>query len=47
MTRVRVTAPRTAAQPAGDTREAAQESDVGQGVERLLPFTGEDELKNP
>jgi hypothetical protein len=36
MTRVRVTAPRTAALPANDTREAAQESEVGQVFVRSL-----------
>ncbi len=36
MTRVRVTAPRTAALPARDTREAAQESEVGQVFVRSL-----------
>ena len=36
MTRVRVTAPTTAARPAQETREAAQESDVGQVFVRSL-----------
>lgn len=36
MTRVRVTAPRSAARPAADTREAAEDSDVGQIFVRSL-----------
>lgn len=36
MTRVRVTAPRTAARPAKETREAAQDSEVGQVFVRSL-----------
>ena len=36
MTRVRVTAPRTAPRPAGESREAAEESDVGQVFVRSL-----------
>jgi uncharacterized membrane protein (DUF485 family) len=36
MTRVRVTAPRSAARPAADSREAAQESEVGQVFVRSL-----------
>ncbi|MDT0194633.1 hypothetical protein Q9R30_04615 [Arthrobacter sp. AB6] len=36
MTRVRVTAPRTALRPAKETREAAQDSEVGQVFVRSL-----------
>ncbi|QHK18620.1 hypothetical protein GU243_01205 [Pseudarthrobacter psychrotolerans] len=36
MTRVRVTAPRSAPRPAGETREAAEESEVGQVFVRSL-----------
>lgn len=36
MTRVRVTAPRSAARPAKESREAAQDSDVGQVFVRSL-----------
>jgi hypothetical protein len=36
MTRVRVTAPRAVARPAGETREAAEESEVGQIFVRSL-----------
>jgi hypothetical protein len=36
MTRVRVTAPRSAARPAADSREAAEDSDVGQIFVRSL-----------
>lgn len=36
MTRVKVTAPRSAAKPVMDTREAAEESDVGQVFVRSL-----------
>ncbi|MBT2530655.1 hypothetical protein J7E83_00655 [Arthrobacter sp. ISL-48] len=36
MTRVRVTAPRSAARPVTDTREAAEESDAGQVFVRSL-----------
>ncbi|MET3708630.1 MULTISPECIES: hypothetical protein [unclassified Arthrobacter] len=36
MTRVRVTAPRSAPRPAGESREAAEESDVGQVFVRSL-----------
>jgi len=36
MTRVRVTAPRSAARPSADSREAAQESEVGQVFVRSL-----------
>jgi hypothetical protein len=36
MTRVRVTAPRTAARPVVDSREAAEESEVGQVFVRSL-----------
>jgi hypothetical protein len=36
MTRVRVTAPRSAVRPAKETREAAQESEVGQVFVRSL-----------
>ncbi len=36
MTRVRVTAPRTAAKPVVDSREAAEESEVGQVFVRSL-----------
>lgn len=36
MTRVRVTAPRSAPRPAGETREAAEESDAGQVFVRSL-----------
>jgi uncharacterized membrane protein (DUF485 family) len=36
VTRVRVTAPRTAARPAKESREAAQDSDVGQVFVRSL-----------
>jgi hypothetical protein len=36
MTRVRVTAPRSAARPARDTREAAEESEAGQVFVRSL-----------
>jgi hypothetical protein len=36
MTRVRVTAPRSAPRPAGESREAAEESEVGQVFVRSL-----------
>ncbi|MET3173548.1 UNVERIFIED_ORG: hypothetical protein ABIB52_001381 [Arthrobacter sp. UYCu721] len=36
MTRVRVTAPRSAPRPAGESREAAEESEVGQLFVRSL-----------
>ena len=36
MTRVRVTAPRSAPRPAGESREAAEDSDVGQVFVRSL-----------
>jgi hypothetical protein len=36
MTRIRVTAPRSAPRPAGESREAAEESDVGQVFVRSL-----------
>lgn len=36
MTRVRVTAPRSAPRPAGESREAAEESDAGQVFVRSL-----------
>ena len=36
MTRVRVTAPRSAVRPAADSREAAEESEVGQVFVRSL-----------
>jgi hypothetical protein len=36
MTRVRVTAPRSAARPVADSREAAQDSEVGQVFVRSL-----------
>jgi hypothetical protein len=36
MTRVRVTAPRSVTRPAADSREAAEESDVGQVFVRSL-----------
>lgn len=36
MTRVRITSPRSAARPSADSREAAQESEVGQVFVRSL-----------